>query len=87
MEMIGRTPLEVGFNDLSIGRYSVGLPPSRTCEQVIEGYLDLITLVRRDRPEYLRDEDIEILATETNLDPGFIMNRVRNHLASISIPA
>ncbi len=86
METTERTPLEVGFTDLSIGSYSVGLAPTRTGEQLVEAYLELITLVRRDRPEYLRDGDIATLAAETKLDHAFIKNRVANHLTSI-IPA
>ncbi len=82
MESTTRTALEVGFSDLSIGTYSVGLPPSRTGDQIVEAYLDLITLVRRDRPEYLRDEDFATLAAETNLEQSFIKNRVKNHLVS-----
>ncbi len=86
MNTTERTPLEVGFSDLSIGSYSVGLAPTRTGEQLIEAYLELITLVRRDRPDYLRDGDIDILAGQTGLDHGFIKNRVANHMKSI-IPA
>lgn len=82
MDTTERTPLEVGFTDLSIGSYSVGLAPTRTGEQLIEAYLELIALVRRDRPEYLRDGDIDTLATETRLDRSFIKNRVANHLKS-----
>ena len=87
MDLTDRTPLELGFTDLSIGRHSVGLAPSRTGEQVVEAYLELITLVRQDRPEYLRDEDIHVLARETKLDPLFIMNRVRRHLSAQTVPA
>lgn len=87
MNLTDRTPLEIGFTDLSIGRHSVGLAPSRTGEQVVEAYLELISLVRKDRPEYLRDEDINVLANETKLDPPFIMNRVRRHLSSPSVLA
>ena len=87
MESLGRNELEVGFSDLSIGHCSVGLPPSYGCEQIIEAYLDLITMVRIDRPDYLRDGDIATLSERTKLDEGFIMNRVRNHLSGLSIPA
>ncbi len=87
MDLTDRTPLEIGYTDLSIGRHSVGLAPSRTGEQVVEAYLELISLVRRDRPEYLRDEDINVLATETKLDAPFIMNRVQRHLSAFSVPA
>ena len=85
MDTTPRTTLEVGFSDLSIGRHSVGLPPSRTGEQIVAAYLDLVQLVRRDRPEYLRDEDFEVLAAETKLDPTFIKTRVQNHLAAEAV--
>ncbi len=87
MDLAARTPLEVGFSDLSIGSHSVGLAPTRTGEQLVEAYLELITLVRRDRPEYLRDEDIDVLARETKFDPPFIKNRVKNHLSALGVPA
>lgn len=80
-----RTALEVGFSDLSIGSYSVGLPPSRTGEQIIAAYIDLVTLVRRDKPKYLRDEDFIVLSNETNLDCAFIKNRVKTHLANEAV--
>lgn len=86
MNTTGRTPLQVGFTDLSIGTHSVGFAPTRTGEQLVEAYLELVTLVRRDRPEYLRDGDIAILAEETKLEHSFIENRVANHLAS-ALPA
>ena len=82
-----RTPLEIGFSDLSIGGCSVGLAPTRTCEQLVEAYLELIALVRRDTPESLRDEDITVLVAECNMDPEFLRNRVVSHLASLDIPA
>lgn len=82
MNSPARTPLEVGFTDLSIGSYSVGLAPTRTGEQLVEAYLQLIALVRRDRPDYLRDGDIDTLAEETKLDHSFIKNRVANHVSS-----
>ena len=87
MDQTERTPLEIGFTDLSIGGYSVGLAPTRTSEQVVEAYLELVTLVRRDRPNYIRDEDIVTLAAETHLDLGFLRNRVKKHLASLSVHA
>lgn len=77
-----RTPLEVGHSDLSIGEYSVGLAPSRSSEQLVRAYLELISLVRQDHPEYLRDEDIDTLVDATHLDRSFIQNRVRTHLAT-----
>ena len=76
-----RTPLEVGIMDLSIGSYSVGLAPSRTCEDIVVGYLELLALVRQDYPEYLRDADIDTLVETTHLDRTFILNRVSNHLS------
>ena len=85
MDTTPRRVLEVGFSDLSIGSYSVGLPPSRTGEQIVAAYLDLVQLVRRDRPEYLRDEDFAVLAEETNLDATFIKNRVKTHLAADTV--
>lgn len=80
-----RTPLEVGLMDLSIGEYSVGLATGRTSEQVVLAYLELISLVRADDPEYLRDEDIDTLAESTHLDRSFIQNRVSNHLSHLSV--
>ncbi len=77
-----RTPLEVGLTDLSIGEYSVGLAPSRSSEQLVEAYLELISLVRDDHPEYLRDEDIDTLVESTHLERSFVTNRVNSHLAS-----
>lgn len=77
-----RTPLEVGLTDLSIGEYSVGLAPSRSSEQVVQAYLELVSLVRRDHPEYLRDDDIDTLVTATGLDRTFVQNRVKTHLAT-----
>ena len=87
MESSPRTPLEIGFSCLSIGRHSVGLPPTRTGDQLVEGYLDLISRVRESRPEYFREEDIGLLATETNFDRSYIRNRVVSHLAAARIPA
>lgn len=77
-----RTPLEVGHTDLSIGEYSVGLAPSRSSEQLVSAYLELISLVRQDHPEYLRDDDIDRLVEATHLERAFIQNRVRTHLAN-----
>lgn len=77
-----RTPLEVGLTDLSIGEYSVGLAPSRSSEQVVQAYLELISLVRRDHPEYLRDDDVDTLVNATGLDRTFVQNRVKTHLDS-----
>lgn len=82
-----RTPLEVGLTDLSIGRYSVGLAPSRTNEQLVQAYLELISLVRQDQPEYLRDEDIDTMVEATHLERSFIENRVTTHLATQRIPS
>lgn len=87
MESSGRTPLEIGFSCLSIGGHSVGLPPTRTGDQLVEGYLDLISRVRQSRPEYFREEDIGLLATKSNLDHSYIRNRVVSHLSSVRIPA
>jgi len=79
-----RTPLEVGLTDLSIGEYSVGLAPSRTSEQLVLAYLELITLVRSDDPEYLREADIDTLVEATHLDRAFVQNRVTTHLSTLS---
>ena len=76
-----RTPLEVGITDLSIGEYSVGLAPSRTAEQLVLAYLELVSLVREDHPEDLRDDDLDTLVQATSLERSFIQNRVRSHLA------
>lgn len=80
-----RTPLEVGQTDLSIGRYSVGLAPSRTGEDLVRAYLELISLVRNDDSEYLRQQDIDTLVEATHLDRTFIRNRVTNHLSQVSL--
>ncbi len=87
MESSGRTPLEIGFSCLSIGGHSVGLPPTRSGDQLVEAYLDLISRVRKTRPEYFREEDIDLLAVETRLEDSYIRNRVVSHLAGSSIPA
>ena len=80
-----RTPLEVGLTDLSIGEYSVGLAPSRSSEQVVQAYLELVSLMRRDHPEYFRDHDIDTLVNATGLDHTFVHNRVKSHLASTKL--
>ena len=87
MDTTTRTPLEMGYSDLSMGGYSVGLAPTRTCEQLVEAYLELVTLVRRDRPEYIRDEDIVALAGVTKFDIEYLRNRVEQHLASLGAHA
>lgn len=81
MTIPSRTPLEVGQTDLSIGEYSVGLAPSRSSEQLVRAYLELISLVRQDHPEYLRNDDLDTLVEATHLERAFIENRVNNHLA------
>ena len=80
-----RTPLEVGVSDLSIGEYSVGLAPSRTSEHLVEAYIELVSLVRRDNPDYLRDEDFETLSDSTGLEPRFLRNRVTSQLQSLRV--
>ncbi len=80
-----RTPLEVNLMDLSIGQYSVGLPPSRSGDQLVQAYIELVALVRRDHPEYLRDEDIDVLADETGLDRSFVQNRVASGQSALRI--
>ena len=80
-----RTPLEVAATDLSIGEYSVGLAPSRTSEQVVLAYLELVSMVRADYPEYLRESDIDTLVAATHLDRTFIKNRVENHLSALTV--
>ncbi|NNF68270.1 MAG: hypothetical protein HKN01_00745 [Acidimicrobiia bacterium] len=79
-----RTPLELDDCALSVGRYSVGVPLNRTGEQLVEAYLELITMVRDSRPESLRSEDIDVIVAETGLDRTFIENRVSHHLASFA---
>jgi hypothetical protein len=86
MNKPNRTPLEVGLTDLSIGEYSVGLAPSRSAEQLVLAYLELISLVREDHPEYLRDDDLDTLVEATSLERSFIQNRVRIHLAGARVP-
>lgn len=85
MTIPDRTPLEVGLSDLSIGEYSVGLAPSRSSEQVLQAYLELVSLVRHDHPEYLRDDDIDTLVDATHLERAFVQNRVKSHLASAKL--
>ena len=80
-----RTQLQVGVSDLAIGEYSVGLAPSRTSEQLVEAYLELIGLVRQHEPEYMRDEDFEVLSISTGLDAGFLRNRVTSQLRSVRV--
>jgi hypothetical protein len=55
---------------------------SRTSEQVIEAYLELIGMLRADRPEDLRAADIDVLVNETGLERSFITNRVASQMAS-----
>lgn len=69
---------------LSVGRYSVGVPLTRTGEQLVEAYLELIAMVRESRPEELRSDDIDVIVAETGLDRTFIENRVSDHLASVA---
>ena len=85
MANLQRTSLEVGLSDLSIGEYSVGLAPSRTSEQLVEAYLELVGLVRRDNPEYLRDEDFAVLADSTGLELAFLRNRVTSQLETLRV--
>ncbi len=80
-----RTPLEVNVMDLSIGQYSVGLAPARTGEELVQAYVELVALVRRDHPEYLRDEDIDILVDETGLDRTFVQNRVQSGQSALRL--
>ena len=82
MDSEDRTLLEVGPCALCVGRVSVGFPMSRTSEQVIEAYLELIGLLRSDRAEDLRAADIDVLVAETGLERSFITNRVASQLSS-----
>jgi len=70
------------MTDLAIGSYSVGLAPSRTAEHLVEAFLDLIGLVRQDDPDFLRDEDILVIADATGMDAQFLRNRVQSHLST-----
>lgn len=79
-----RTPLQVDECALSVGRYSVGVPMTRTGEQLVEAYLELIEMLREERPEQMRSEDIDAIVAETGLDRTFIENRVSDHLASVA---
>lgn len=79
-----RTPLQLDDCALSVGRYSVGVPLTRTGEQLVEAYLELIAMVRESRPEELRSDDIDVIVAETGLDRTFIENRVSDHLASVA---
>ncbi len=76
-----RTPLEVGTTALAIGEYSVGLAPSRTCDQLVAAYLELVGMVRNDYPEYFREEDFDALARATAHDSSFFRNQVVSRLA------
>ncbi len=80
-----RTHLEVGTTALAIGEYSVGLAPSRTCEQLVSAYLELVTMVRRDHPEYFREEDFDALATATTRDADFFHNQVLSQLEPVRV--
>lgn len=71
-----RIPLQVGSTDLSIGAYSVGVAPARTCEELVAAYIELVFLVRQDFPEYFRDEDFDALASATAQDVSYFRNRV-----------
>ncbi len=82
MAGVDRIPLEVGSTDLSIGQYSVGFPPTRTGEQIVEAYLELVTLIRAIGPDDVRVDDFDMLAATTGLDRSFIENRVYAHLAT-----
>ena len=77
-----RISLEVGSTDLSIGQHSVGFPPTRTGEQVIEAYLELMTLIRAMGPDDVRMDDVCVLARTTGLDESVVLNRVITHLAA-----
>lgn len=79
-----RIPLELDDYALSVGRYSVGIPMTRTCEQLVEAYVELIEMLRDSRPEYLRSEDIDLIVAETGFDRTFIENRVNDRLASVA---
>ena len=75
-----RIPLEVGTTALAIGEYSVGLAPSRSCDQLVSAYLELVGLVRADHPEYFRDEDFDALANATTRDASYFRNQVVSQL-------
>lgn len=70
-----RIPLQVGTTDLAIGEYSVGVPPARTCDELVEAYIELVYLVRRDYPEYFREEDFVALAEATTQECSYFRNR------------
>jgi len=57
---------------------------TRTGEQLVEAYLELIEMLREERPEQMRSEDIDAIVAETGLDRTFIENRVSDHLASVA---
>jgi len=79
-----RTPLDVASTSLSIGAHSVGFPPSRTGEQVVEAYIELIRLIRAIGPEDIRTDDFATLADVTGLERSFIQNRVTSQLSTRS---
>jgi len=78
-----RPKLEVSEYSLAVGPHSVGIPFTRTGDQVVEAYLELITLVRAQRPTELRGEDIDVLESETGFERAFIENRVNAHLEAL----
>ena len=80
-----RTPLEVGTTALAIGEYSIGLAPSRTCEQLVAAYLELVGIVRRDHPEYFREQDFDALASATAKDAPYFRNQVVSQLQSARV--
>ena len=84
MAMTPRIPLQLDDCALSVGRYSVGVPLTRTGEQLVEAYLELIEMVRESRPEELLSDDIDVIVAETGLDRTFVENRVNDHLASVA---
>ena len=85
MKSVLRDPLEVSTNALSIGEYSVGLAPARCSEQLVAAYLELISIVRRDHPDYLRDEDVDTLTSATGMERAFVANRVKCHIDGVSL--
>jgi len=70
---------------LAIGAYSVGVAPTRTSEQLVAAYVELVALVRRDHPEYLRDDDFDVLAAATTQPASFFRNRVVSNLQQQSV--
>jgi len=79
-----RSKLEVSEYSLAVGEHSVGIPFSRTSDQLVEAYLELITLVRDQRPTELRLDDIDVIEAETGYERTFIENRVNAHLESLN---